>query len=86
MIRVPKPEDLVDKQNGIYNDIKQEYTLEDALLCAVYEMSDEFRKEMLKKLDRVFTEFLLQIKIVRKDIANGTVELEDMLSRRNSRK
>ena len=55
------------------------YTLENALLEAVDDMSGEFRKIMSKKLLKVFTGFLMQINAARADIANGTVELEDLL-------
>lgn len=55
------------------------YTLEAALLEAVDDISDEFREEMSKKLLKVFAGFLMQINAAKEDIANGTVELEDLL-------
>ena len=61
------------------NGYEEDYTLENALLEAVDEMSDEFKKMMSKKLLRVFAEFLTQINVARDDIANGTIKLEDLL-------
>lgn len=55
------------------------YTLENALLEAVDEMSDEFKEIMSKKLLKVFAGFLMQINVARDDIANGTIKLEDLL-------